>query len=240
MLLNNDSAGRWINGTLGTVSEIGKSSLTVKLHGAEMETVKPFKWHINRYLWDGEKKTVASEAIGTFKQYPLKLAWAITIHKSQGKTFDRVAVDLGKGTFAPGQLYVALSRCRTLEGIYLEKEIREKDVRVDWRVLRFVTGCQYRLSEKRMPLAEKTRLIEQALAGSTPLQITYLNAKDEKSGRIISPTYIGDMEYKEKTYLGVKAYCHTRKAQRNFRIDRILEIQTTTAGPADHEQPSCL
>ncbi len=237
MLLNNDSGGRWINGTLGTVDEIGTDSLTVKLHGGEMETVKPFKWQINRYFWDGEKKSVAAEAVGTFKQYPLKLAWALTIHKSQGKTFDRVAVDLGKGTFAPGQLYVALSRCRSLEGIYLERESREKDVRVDWRVLRFVTGCQYQLSEKRMPLIEKTRLIEQALDSCTPLQITYLNAKDEKTGRIISPTYLGDLEYKGKTFLGMKAYCHTRKAQRNFRIDRILEIQKAT-GPADPGYPS--
>ena len=75
--------------------------------------------------------------------------------QAQGKTFDHVAIDLGRGAFAPGQLYVALSRCRNLEGIYLKRKIRETDIWIDWRVVKFITGFQYQLSEKNMPVVEK-------------------------------------------------------------------------------------
>ena len=224
MLLNNDSGGRWINGTIATISKIKKGSLEVKMADGKIDTVKPFKWHINRYFWDQEKKSVASEAMGTFRQYPLKLAWAITIHKSQGKTFERVAIDLGRGAFTSGQLYVALSRCRSLEGIYLKRAIREKDVWVDWRVIRFITGFQYQISEKKLSLGDRVRLLEEAAQEGAPLEITYLKSSDEKTERLISPRFVGEMEYRGKTFLGLRAYCHKRKALRTFRVDRILRI----------------
>lgn len=224
MLLNNDAGGRWINGTIGRVSEIGGGSLAVKLPGGITERVQPFKWSVNRFFWDKDTKSVATETMGTFKQYPLKPAWAITIHKSQGKTFDHVAIDLGRGTFAPGQLYVALSRCRSLEGITLQREIREKDIWIDWRVVKFITGYHYRLAEKDMPVEEKVRLIEQAIENDSTLEITYLKSSDEKSQRTISPRSVGQMEYRGKDFLGMRAYCHHRKALRTFRVDRILKI----------------
>lgn len=227
MLLNNDTGGRWINGTIATISKIKKGSLEVRMAEGKTETVKPFKWHINRYFWDPEKKSVASEAMGTFRQYPLKLAWAITIHKSQGKTFDRVAIDLGRGAFTSGQLYVALSRCRSLEGIYLQRAIREKDIWVDWRVIRFITGYQYQISEKKLSLDDKINLIEEAAKEKAPLEITYLKSSDEKTERLISPRFVGEMEYRGKTFLGLRAYCHKRKALRTFRVDRILKIHKT-------------
>ena len=229
MLLNNDAEGRWINGTIGTVSEIEEDGLAVRLLDGATETVKPYKWSINRFFWDQDTGSVASETMGTFKQYPLKLAWAITIHKSQGKTFDHVAIDLGRGAFASGQLYVALSRCRSLGGIYLKRKIKESDARIDWRVVKFITGCQYRLSEKNMPIDEKVRLIEQAIESKSALEITYLKSKDEKTRRIISPRCVRDMEYMGKIFLGMEAYCHARKALRNFRVDRILEINTAVS-----------
>lgn len=139
MLLNNDPEGRWINGTLGTISNIKGDYLEVRLQDGSVEEVTPFKWKISRFFWNEEKRCVESEDVGSFKQYPVRLAWAITIHKSQGKTFDNIAIDLGRGAFASGQLYVALSRCRSLQGIYLKRKIKESDIRADWRVTKFIT-----------------------------------------------------------------------------------------------------
>ncbi|MFN5236625.1 MAG: ATP-binding domain-containing protein, partial [Bacteroidota bacterium] len=85
----------------------------------------------------GATGSLETEVVGSFSQFPLKLAWAITIHKSQGKTFDKVIIDLAGGAFEHGQLYVALSRCRTLEGIVLRKPIRPADVITDERVVDF-------------------------------------------------------------------------------------------------------
>lgn len=234
MLLNNDAEGRWINGTIGRIGKIGREKLSVRLLDGNTETVKPYKWSVNRFYWDQNAKSVASETMGTFKQYPLRLAWAITIHKSQGKTFDHVAIDLGRGAFASGQLYVALSRCRSLEGIHLERKIRNSDVWIDWRVVKFITGFQYELSEKNMPLEEKIRLIKQAIEDKSTLDITYLKSKDEKTRRTISPKHVGDMEYRGKTFLGMEAYCHSRKDLRNFRVDRILEIHAVIPEVAQH------
>ena len=80
---------------------------------------------------------IESDVVGTFNQYPLKLAWAVTVHKSQGKTFDKVIIDMGRGAFETGQTYVALSRCRTLEGIVLKQKLQPKDIMVDERVVEF-------------------------------------------------------------------------------------------------------
>jgi ATP-dependent exoDNAse (exonuclease V) alpha subunit len=94
------------------------------------------EWDIIRYKASAQGD-IEAETVGSFRQYPLKLAWAITIHKSQGKTFDRLLLDLGGGAFEHGQLYVALSRCRTLEGIVLRHRIRPQDIITDDRVVEF-------------------------------------------------------------------------------------------------------
>ncbi len=138
MFVKNDSDGRWVNGTLGKIKKIRKDQIIVELPNKKIHTVKPTKWEIPEYKFDEKDKTVSTDIIGSFKQYPLKLAWAITIHKSQGKQFDNVIIDLGWGAFAHGQLYVALSRCKTLNGLILKTKVRQKDVIVDERVREFV------------------------------------------------------------------------------------------------------
>ncbi len=224
MLLNNDSAGRWINGTLGKVVAINKESLTVKLTGGAVEEVKPFKWNLFRFFWDEKSRAIAADEVGSFKQYPLKPAWAVTIHKSQGKTFDSVVIDLGRGAFATGQLYVALSRCRSYQGIYLSRPVRESDILVDYRVMNFMTGRQYAHSEEKLPLDDKVGILSEAAESGDELQIIYLKNTDEKSCRLIRPESVGMMEYRGRQFLGMRAYCLKRKEMRTFRVDRILEI----------------
>jgi ATP-dependent DNA helicase PIF1 len=226
MLLNNDSEGRWINGTLGRIVRFGSKSLEVELSNGKIEEVKPFKWDVFRFYWDQDARIVAADNVGSFKQYPLKLAWAITIHKSQGKTFDNVVIDLGRGAFASGQLYVALSRCRSLNGIYLKRAVRESDVRVDYRVVNHITGRQYALSEEKLPLDDKVAIIKDAVEKQAELQIVYLKNTDQKTERTIRPISVGMMKYSGKNYLGLTAYCCMRQETRNFRVDRILEIKS--------------
>lgn len=142
MLLSNDGQGRWVNGTMGKVEDFGPDEVLVKLENAAVEPIHPVKWEIFRYEYDRKRRALTSSVVGTFVQYPLKLGWAITVHKSQGKTFDRVVIDPGSGFFAPGQMYVALSRCRTLEGIILTRALSAARVRVDDRVTRFLAGVK--------------------------------------------------------------------------------------------------
>jgi ATP-dependent exoDNAse (exonuclease V) alpha subunit len=96
--------------------------------------VVPAVWEFLRYKYDYEKERVVTDVIGTYTQFPLMLAWAVTIHKSQGKTLDRIHVDLGRGAFAPGQAYVALSRCRSIRDISLARPLKGTDIRIDQRI----------------------------------------------------------------------------------------------------------
>ncbi len=232
MLLNNDSEGRWINGSIGRVSDIEKSkgspdAVLVELSDGEVVDVTPYTWEMYEFSYDKTRGKVFSEIVGMFTQYPLKLAWAVTIHKSQGMTFDKAIIDIGRGTFSHGQLYVALSRCTTLQGMALKKPISKKHILMDRRVVEFVTKYQYRQAEKRQPLHEKISAIEEAIKNRRHLEIVYLKAKDEKSKRIILPSYVGEMEYSGRKFTGVRALCTNRMDERVFHIERILEMKIT-------------
>ncbi len=141
MFIKNDPGREYVNGTLGTVTRLREDSVDVAIAeaGAPERTVsvEPMLWEIIRYRLDPQSGELSTETLGSFLQLPLRLAWAVTIHKSQGKTFDRVIIDLEGGAFEHGQLYVALSRCRTLEGIVLRRPIRPRDIIADERVIRF-------------------------------------------------------------------------------------------------------
>ena len=142
MMLNNDPLDRWVNGTLGRVTAIGHDAdgpvVQVQLRDGRLEQVREHTWDITRPEARGGE--LVHQVIGTFTQLPMKLAWAITIHKSQGQTLDRVVVDLTGGTFANGQLYVALSRCTSLEGLVLRRDVLPRDLKSDVRVRRFLAA----------------------------------------------------------------------------------------------------
>ena len=136
MMVKNDPTKRWVNGSLGVVQKLSQHSITVSL-GDSLCTVEPSEWEKIEYEYNKIDGRIEPKVTGSFKQYPIKLAWAITIHKSQGKTFDNVIIDLGHGAFAHGQTYVALSRCRSFEGIRLKNPIRYSDIILDGTVSQF-------------------------------------------------------------------------------------------------------
>jgi ATP-dependent DNA helicase PIF1 len=228
MMLNNDIDGRWVNGTIGRITRItwdrsDECSIIAELADDETVEITPYTWEIFRFFADGGE--LQSEVIGKFRQYPLMLAWAVTIHKSQGKTFDKVVIDIGRGTFAHGQTYVALSRCTTLGGIILKRPILKKHIWTDYKVVDFLTKYQYKKAEQSCPVDNKVEVIKRAIENKAALQILYLKPNDEKTRRIVRPEVLGEMEYHGKRYLGMRAFCMKRNEERTFRIDRILEIE---------------
>ena len=133
MFIKNDPDGRWVNGTIGVVidcSDKNKKVIKVKV-GKEVFKVKREEWNKVRYVYDEFNDEMEEEIVSSFKQFPLKLGWAVTIHKAQGLTLESCSVDLGDGAFATGQAYVALSRCKTLDSLNLYRELKVRDALVD-------------------------------------------------------------------------------------------------------------
>lgn len=138
LFVKNDSEGQWVNGTTGTIEKLEKDDIQVRIDGiGKVVTVHKDTWENIRYDLDEKTGELKSKPIGKLTQYPLKLAWAITIHKSQGMSFDKVCLDFSKSPFTHGQTYVALSRCRTLDGLILTRKIWPNDILIDERITSF-------------------------------------------------------------------------------------------------------
>jgi len=140
MFTKNDPDKRWVNGTIGIVRTLDQEAIRVELlsnsQGMVCDVLQA-TWETYKYSFDPNKDQIVAHVVGHYTQYPLTLAWAVTIHKSQGKTLDSALVDLDGGTFASGQIYVALSRCRSIEGIRLARPINQTDVKCDPMIQRF-------------------------------------------------------------------------------------------------------
>jgi ATP-dependent DNA helicase PIF1 len=140
MFTKNDEMKRWVNGTIGRVTVLTEASIQIELvtdQPGSIHEVHRVKWESFKYTYDYTDDSIKPVATGQYTQYPLMLAWAVTIHKSQGKTLEKVRIDFGNGAFASGQVYVALSRCRTLSDISLARPVNPREVKCDQRIKRF-------------------------------------------------------------------------------------------------------
>lgn len=137
VLLRNDPDSRWVNGTTGYIQEMGKGYVTIRLKDQTVHTITPCVWENEAYAFNNARRTVEKFSKGSFTQLPLKLAWAMTIHKSQGLTFDDLEVDLGSNSFACGQTYVALSRVTSQKGLRLTRPLKRQDIIVDTQLISF-------------------------------------------------------------------------------------------------------
>ncbi|MFR1237048.1 MAG: tetratricopeptide repeat protein [Barnesiella sp.] len=163
IFIKNDTERRWVNGTVGLISDIADDRIFVVLETGEEYEVERDVWENIRYTYNEKEKRIEEKVLGTFIQFPLRLAWAITVHKSQGLTFNRVIVDFTGGAFAGGQTYVALSRCVSLEGIVLKKEITPRDIFINPEIVKFSQSFNDRqLIERSLKLAQADRLYKEA------------------------------------------------------------------------------
>ncbi len=137
IFIRNDKEGRWVNGTLGKVSRIDSDGVEVELENGEGYLLEQEIWENVQYSYDEKEKKVIENVVGTFRQYPIKPAWALTVHKSQGLTFNNIVIDFAGGAFSSGQTYVALSRCTSLEGITLLKPLSQRDIIVNTAIVDF-------------------------------------------------------------------------------------------------------
>ncbi|HNQ00817.1 MAG TPA: WYL domain-containing protein, partial [Syntrophales bacterium] len=149
------------------------------------------------------------------------------------KTFERAIIDVGRGTFAPGQMYVALSRCTRLEGIVLRKPLRKQHILLDWAVVRYLTRSQYDQAAKSQTLEDKIRILGEAIRCKQPLEMVYLKGSDVKSRRTVKPLHLGEMEYEGHPFLGLEAWCLKRRDRRVFNVEKILSLQPADAGKPD-------
>ncbi len=155
MAVRNDPGGRFVNGSLGTVTRLGPEGAFVQFDRRPHEhLIAPVTWEKVRQRWNEAEERIENEVVGAYRQIPLIHAWAVTIHKDQGLTLDDVRVDLGAGAFAPGQVYVALSRVRTLAGLSFARPLRPTDVRADPVLVAFMKWAQQACP---LPLAGEDR-----------------------------------------------------------------------------------
>jgi hypothetical protein len=220
MFLKNDTEKRYFNGKLATVKAIsdGKISLELEGSGTELQLEKE-KWQNIRYKVNNDTNRIEEEEIGSFTQYPVRLAWAITIHKSQGLTFDRAVIDAGQ-SFAAGQVYVALSRCRTLDGITLLSRISGQSIKSDERIIQFATQENSMSEVLRVLEEEKPAYAAQVLINTFNYEklITQLNA-------FYDLTRAKNLPEKEKLHVMVRGMVDKAREQKEVAGKFMAQLQ---------------
>ncbi len=159
MFTKNDVQKRWINGTVGVVKSMTEDNIVVEIANShKLVDVGRVKWQDYQYTWNGRTSEIDRDEIGSYTQFPLVLAWAITIHKSQGRTIENVHLDLGDGAFETGQTYVALSRCRSIDGLSMTRHLLDTDIRIDHESKAFYDDLRSII--KKLPPEELMKKIE--------------------------------------------------------------------------------
>lgn len=222
MFVANDPEGRYVNGTLGTVKKLKPESVVVKLDDGTTEEIDPHTWELTHTVLSASNE-LEKEKLGDFTQLPLMLAWAVTIHKAQGKTFERVVINLERGAFAHGQVYVALSRATTLGGITLTHPVTHGDIKMNWRVNQFLMSYTIKLSDHLQSREEKYQRIEDAIEMGTAITITYLKKIGEESTQMVKPISVGHMTHEGKAFVGMTATSDSGKVL-TYNADKILKI----------------
>jgi hypothetical protein len=223
MMINNDRAGRWVNGSIGKIEEIiglgpGKDIIVVELEDGQLVEVLPYTWEMFKFVYNPATDKLQAESVGSYTQYPLILSWAITIHKSQGKTFDKVVIDFGWGTFAHGQAYVALSRCRTLDGMILSKPFQKRHILTDPQINLFFENYSFSTKPWDLDSEQKLKIITNALESGQLIKLKYYVEDEDPLNYMINPLKVSAKNI-------VSAYCHILGEEVLLQLDSILEME---------------
>lgn len=253
MFTKNDKERRWINGSLGIVIETKPDSITVRLEdmGRGVVTVERVSWETYKYVYDEVNDKIIPRVVASYTQFPLMPAWAITIHKSQGKTLPAIRVDLGNGAFAPGQTYVALSRVRRLDDVWLARAIKSDDVFCDQRIKTFYANLFNRPLDhglptppvpNTVPICPKPTAVVNAAhatedtpiapqAQRSPRELIEAAMVSGDSVEVSYTDYNGNTtarSIRPRAWVDTDrftAFCDLRNAERDFRVSRIKKCK---------------
>lgn len=215
VMLKNDKNGRWVNGTVGKIAKLNDDSIEV-LIGAITYTLEKESWEEIAYSYDEQTKKIKKEVVASFTQYPMRLAWALTIHKSQGQTYESVALDLTTPTFAAGQMYVALSRATSLEGLYLKQIIKSEHIIVDKKVQAFMSRRETIVIEVEEEV-QTSPITEQDTTAAVIEAEMIVSAVPEIVPEISAPA-----SEKKKNHKGGRKSTGRTRAQKQYSLDITL------------------